>query len=77
MKNIGLNKIITVEAGKRQSKPCIRGMRITVHDVIGWLNSGMTIQQIISDYPELNKTDISACSRFAQDMDEKHRILEK
>ena len=77
MKNIRLNKLITVEAGKRQSKPCIRGLRISVQDVVGWLNSGMSIQQIISDYPELNRTDISACSRFAKDMDKKHRVLDK
>lgn len=67
MKNPPLNKIITIESGKRQSKPCIRGLRITVDDVIGWLESGMTARQIITDYPELNKQDINACSQFAMD----------
>ena len=72
MKNVKLNKIITIEAGKRQSKPCIRGMRITVQDVLGWLQSGMSPEQIISDYPELNKRDIAACSQFAEDIEQKH-----
>ncbi|NJO00593.1 MAG: DUF433 domain-containing protein [Bacteroidia bacterium] len=72
MRNVKLNKIITIEAGKRQSKPCIRGMRISVNDVISWLNIGMTPEEIIIDFPELNKRDIAACSQFARDWQEKH-----
>jgi Uncharacterized conserved protein len=56
---------ITLEPGKRGGKPCIRGMRITVYDVLGWLASGMTEDEIISDYPELTKEDIKACLAFA------------
>ena len=69
MKAPRLNKILTIEAGKRQSKPCIRGLRISVYDVLGWLEAGMTPEQIIADFPELNKRDIQACSKFARDVD--------
>jgi len=56
---------ITIEAGKRGGKPCIRGMRISVYDVLSWLADGMTEADIIEDYPELNHDDISACLNFA------------
>lgn len=46
--------VITLESGKRDGKPCIRGMRITVADVLGWLASGMTYAEILADFPELN-----------------------
>lgn len=59
--------IITIEPGKRSGKPCIRGMRITVYDVLSWLASGMTHQEILLDYPELAETDILACLAFAAD----------
>ncbi|NJL14483.1 MAG: DUF433 domain-containing protein [Microscillaceae bacterium] len=67
-----LNKIITIEANKRQSKPCIRGMRIAVEDVLNWLNAGLSPDQIIRNFPELNKRDISACIQFAQDEEQKN-----
>ncbi|HWB48300.1 MAG TPA: DUF433 domain-containing protein [Stellaceae bacterium] len=57
--------IITIEAGKRGGRPCIRGMRIAVADVLGWLAAGMSHQQIINDYPELTEEDIRACLRYA------------
>lgn len=62
---LDLERIITIEPGKRGGKPCIRGMRITVADVLGWLASGMTQQQIIDDFPELTELDIRACLQFA------------
>lgn len=74
-KNIKLNKIITVEAGKRQSKPCIRGMRISVHDIIAWLDLGMTAQEIITDFPELTKRDIASCSRFSRDRENNQVVV--
>ena len=74
MKRAKLNKIITIEAGKRVSKPCIRGMRISVYDILGWLDSGMTIDEIIHDYPELNKRDIVACTNFAKDVSQKNYL---
>lgn len=77
MNSTKLNKIITIEAGKRQSKPCIRGLRISVHDVINWLNAGMSPEEIVSDFPELNKRDIEACSHFAEDIRAHHLLSDK
>lgn len=57
--------IITVEPGKRSGKPCIRGMRITVEDILRWLASGMTFEDILADFPELTKDDIVAALEFA------------
>ena len=54
--------IIMLEPGNRGGKPCIRGLRIAVQDVLGWLASGMSIEEIIADYPELTKEDVLACS---------------
>jgi uncharacterized protein (DUF433 family) len=56
---------ITVEPGKRSGKPCIRGLRITVSDVLEYLASGMTEAEILSDFPELTIEDIRACLAFA------------
>jgi uncharacterized protein (DUF433 family) len=52
--------IITVEPGKRGGRPCIRGMRIAVSDILGWLAAGMSHQEIIADFPELTEEDIRA-----------------
>jgi uncharacterized protein (DUF433 family) len=60
-------KIITIEPGKRGGKPCIRGMRITVGDILGWLASGMTIQEILADFDELTEEDIYAALSYAAD----------
>ena len=54
-------EIITVEPGKRGGKPCIRGMRITVYDVLDYLASGMNYQEILTDFPFLTQEDILAC----------------
>ena len=59
--------IITIESGKRSGKPCIRSLRITVYDVLGWLASGMTKEEILSDFEELTTEDITACLEFAAD----------
>ena len=59
--------IITIEPGKRGGKPCIRRMRITVYDVLGWLASGMSHAEILDDFPELTEEDIRACLEFAAD----------
>ena len=60
-------EIITVEPDKRGGKPCIRGMRITVADVLGWLAAGMSHEEIRSDYPEVTEEDIRACLAYAAD----------
>jgi len=57
--------IITVEPGKRSGKPCIRGMRITVEDILRWLASGMSFDDILADFPELIQEDIVAALEFA------------
>ncbi len=57
--------IITIEAGKRGGKPCIRGMRITVYDILEYLASGMSHEEILKDFPYLNQEDIFACLSFA------------
>ena len=57
--------IITIEPGKRGGKPCIRGLRITVADVLEWLAAGMSEDQIIADHPDLGRDDIRACLAFA------------
>jgi uncharacterized protein (DUF433 family) len=59
--------VITIEPGKRGGRPCIRGMRIAVGDVFGWLATGMSHEQILSDYPELTENDIRACLAYAAD----------
>ncbi len=59
--------IITVDPGKCGGRPCIRGLRIAVHDVLGYLASGMTEQQILDDFPDLTAQDIRACLAFAAD----------
>lgn len=59
--------IITVEPGKRGGKPCIRGMRITVYDVLDYLASGMSEEEILSDFPYLTRDDIRACLALAAD----------
>ena len=66
--------IITFEPGKRGGKPCIRGMRITVYDVLDYLASGMTHEEVLSDFPYLTETDIRACLAYAADR-EKHQLL--
>ncbi len=56
---------ITVEPGKRGGRPCIRGMRITVYDVLSYLASGMSYEEILDDFPDLTKEDILASLEFA------------
>ena len=62
---------ITIEPGKRSGKPCIRGLRITVYDVLEYLASGMTELQILADFPDLTSEDIRACLAFAADRERK------
>lgn len=64
---------ITIEPGKRGGKPCIRGMRITVYDILDYLASGMTYQEILADFPYLTHEDILACLSFAAER-ERHTI---
>lgn len=65
------SKIITIEPGKRSGKPCIRGTRMTVTDVLEYLASGMTEKEILADFPDLALQDIKACLAFAADRERK------
>lgn len=69
---IDYKNIITIETGKRRGKPCIRGMRITVNYILGWLASGMTVQEIITDFDELTEHDIFAALSYAADREIKY-----
>lgn len=64
-------KIITIEPGKRSGKPCVRGLRLTVVDVLEYLAGGMSPAEIIEDFPELTDEDIRACLAFAADTQRK------
>ena len=66
--------IITIEPGKRRGKPCIRGMRITVYDVLSDLAAGMSHQEILADFPYLTESDILACLSYAADR-EQHLLV--
>jgi uncharacterized protein (DUF433 family) len=59
------SQFITIEPGKRSGQPCIRGMRITVRDVLEYLASGMAVPELLADFPELTADDIRACLAFA------------
>ncbi len=60
-------QVITLESGKRGGKPCIRGLRITVYEVLDYLASGMSENQILADFPDLTPDDIRACLAFTAD----------
>jgi uncharacterized protein (DUF433 family) len=64
-------RIITIEPGKRGGKPCIRGLRIAVQDVLEYLAGGMSEDEILADFPELTREDIRACLAFAADRERK------
>lgn len=72
---IDYKQIITIEPGKRGGKPTIRGMRITVNDILGWLASGMTIQDIMADFDELTEEDIYAALSYVADRENKTYLL--
>ncbi|HOF20173.1 MAG: DUF433 domain-containing protein [Enterococcus sp.] len=69
------NKIIKINPDKRFGKPCIRNTRIAVFDVLGWLGSGMTYDDVLSDYPELTREDIRATLMFAADRERKLQTI--
>jgi uncharacterized protein (DUF433 family) len=67
LQRMNYRDIITIEEGKRGARPCIRGLRIAVGDVLGWLAAGLSHEQILADYPELTESDIRACLAYAAD----------
>ena len=66
---------ITIEAGKRGGKPCIRGLRITVYDVLEYLAAGMTQEEILRDFPYLESEDLRACLEYAADRERRTTVL--
>lgn len=69
--SVDYRDFITIEPGKRSGKPTIRGMRITVQDVLEYLAGGMSEEEILADFPELTREDIRACLAFAADRERK------
>lgn len=63
--SVPYQEIITIEPGKRGGKPCIRGLRITVYDVLSYLAGGMTYEEILAEFPTLTRQDILACLSYA------------
>ena len=72
---IDYKDIITIEPGKRSGQPCIRGMRITVYDVLEYLAGGMSVEEVLRDFPELTQEDIRACFAFAADPKRREKML--
>ncbi|MBI4781033.1 MAG: DUF433 domain-containing protein [Oscillatoriophycideae cyanobacterium NC_groundwater_1537_Pr4_S-0.65um_50_18] len=68
--------LITIEPGKRGGKPCIRGMRITVYDVLEYLAAGMTHSEVLEDFPYLTEADIRACLSYAADREKALMVVE-
>jgi len=69
------HNIITIEAGKRGGKPCIRGLRITVYDILEYFASGMTQEEILEDFDYLTKEDIHACFAYAADREKHSKVI--
>jgi len=72
--NIDYQKIITINPKKRSGKPCIRGLRITVYDILEYFASGMTMDEVLDDFDYLTKEDIQACFAYAANR-EKHLLV--
>ena len=66
---------ITIEPDKRSGQPCIRGMRITVYDVLSYLAAGMTVAEVLDDFPYLTPEDIQACFAFAAERERSTRVV--
>jgi uncharacterized protein (DUF433 family) len=67
--------LITIEPDKRSGQPCIRGLRMTVQDVLEYLASGMSAEEILADFPDLTAEDIRACLAFAADRERRLRVV--
>jgi uncharacterized protein (DUF433 family) len=67
--------LITIEPDKRSGQPCIRGLRMTVQDVLEYLASGMSVEEILADFPDLTTEDIQACLAFAADRERRLRVV--
>ncbi len=72
---MGYKTIIQLDSGKRSGKPCIRGLRITVYDVLDMLAKGMNSEEIMDDFPEQTQEDIQACLAYAADREHNELII--
>jgi uncharacterized protein (DUF433 family) len=72
---INYRDIITIEPGKKGGRPCIRGMRITVYDVLSYLAAGMSQDEILTDFPYLTREDILACLSYASEREQQTLII--
>jgi len=70
-----LPEVITIESGECGGRPCIRGMRITVYDVLSYLTAGMTPQEVLADFPHLEEDDIRACLQYAAERERQTLLL--
>lgn len=68
---VDYRKHITIDPAIRSGKPCVKGTRITVYDVLGYLAAGMTVEQVVTDFPTLKPEDVRACLAFAADRERK------
>ena len=75
MTTVDYQKIITIEPGKRSGKPCIRGTRMTVTDVLEYLAGGATQEELLAEFPDLTAEDVRACLAFAADRERKLATL--
>lgn len=75
MEHFEYSAIITIEPGKRSGKPCIRGTRMTVTDVLEYLAGGMSHAEVLAEFPDLTEDDIRACLAFAADRERKLAAL--
>ncbi len=75
MTQLAYRQLITLEPGKRSGHPCIRGLRITVYDVLSYLAAGMTVEEILADFPMLTQADIQACLSYAADRERQLVLL--
>jgi uncharacterized protein (DUF433 family) len=66
---------VTIEPGKRGGKPCVRGLRITVYDVLSYLASGMSMDEVLADFPDLTRKDLLACLAYAADREQQTLIV--
>ncbi len=73
-KKMKYEDIITIHSDRRFGRPCVRNTRITVYDVLSWLASGMSMEEILEDFPELTHEDILACLAFAADREHRAKI---
>jgi uncharacterized protein (DUF433 family) len=67
--------LITIEPDKRGGKPCIRGLRITVYDVLDYLAGGMTVAELLADFPDLTEDDVRGCLAFAADRERRLVVI--